>query len=81
MYNYEHIEKYLGEARVVTGDKAVVFACTVYTHSQTADNKNEYDTKSLYCYKYISTGSGGQVATVINTCKPDSNSGSLQKWI
>ena len=73
-------EKYLGEARVVTGDKAVVFPCSVFTQQKTEDDistqqKNKDDISAKYCYKYISTGSAGQVATVIDSCKLDINSG------
>ena len=50
------------------GDKAVVFPCQIYTDTQSLDT-------AALCYRYISTGNTGQVATVLDTCSMDNNKG------
>ena len=50
--------QYIGEQRVVPGDKAVLFPCSLFNQTQ----------GFLPCFHYISTAHAGKVALVTDTC-------------
>ena len=52
--------QYVGEERVVPGDKAVLFPCSLF-NTTTLDYS--------FCFHYISTSDSGQVSLVTDSCK------------
>ena len=50
---------YIGEQRVIKGDTAVVFPCSMFNVSSASD---------VFCFHYVSTSSQGAVHTVQTRC-------------
>ena len=50
---------YIGEQRVIKGDTAVVFPCSMFNSSSASD---------VFCFHYVSTSSQGSVHTVRTRC-------------
>ena len=52
---------YLGEQRVIPGDKAVIFPCSAFNKSSEEDR---------FCFSYVSTARDGAVNTLKSLCLP-----------
>ena len=52
---------YLGEQRVIPGDKAVIFPCSAFNRTSSGDQ---------FCFSYVSTAMDGTVATLRTVCLP-----------
>ena len=59
-------QNYIGEQRVVKGDTAVVFPCSMFNVSAVSD---------VFCFHYVSTSSIGSVHTVQSRCLGGRDSG------
>jgi hypothetical protein len=52
---------YIGEQRVIPGDKAVIFPCSAFNNTISGDQ---------FCFSYVSTAVDGSVATIRTACLP-----------
>ena len=60
--------KYIGEQRVIPGDKAVIFPCSAFNKTSSDD---------MFCFSYVSTAGDGSVSTLLTTCLPYQDPGKL----
>ena len=57
---------YIGEQRVIPGDKAVIFPCSVFNKTSSGDR---------FCFSYVSTAADGAVAVLKTQCLPHRDKG------
>ena len=57
---------YIGEQRVIPGDKAVIFPCSVFNKTSSGDR---------FCFSYVSTAVDGAVAVLRTECLPYKDKG------
>ena len=57
---------YIGEQRVIPGDKAVIFPCSVFNKTSSGDR---------FCFSYVSTAVDGAVAVLRTDCLPYKDKG------
>ena len=57
---------YIGEQRVIPGDKAVIFPCSSFNKTTSGD---------MFCFYYVSTAVDGSVSTLRNACLPYQSTG------
>ena len=60
-YGSNRRRTYIGEQRVIPGDKAVIFPCSAFNKSSSGDR---------FCFSYISTSMAGLVNTLRTECLP-----------